>query len=128
MKALVSALCEHVPTVHQGVYTPWTANSELSWVEATLSGPPSSTRIWPSSQTERLPSSTVPGTSASIVVATEQADPVEVEPVGVHGTVTEYGMSSTVAASLPLAPLDRSVIRRLVVSLPAPLAGAWAAA
>jgi len=46
----------------------------------------SSTSTWPSSQIERRPSVTAPGTSASNVVMSAHVAPAVVSAVGVHDT------------------------------------------
>src|SRR3954451_12853780 len=86
-----------------GTNTPCRANSVLSAVAATPSGPPSLTSIWPSAQIARLPSITAPGVIASIVVETEQLAP-GAPAVAVHGTVADSGTSSTVAGSSAPGP------------------------
>ena len=80
---------------------PWRANGMSA---------ASKTWTWPISQTARLPSSIVPGTSESAVVVTAQVAPTAVSAVALHGTANVYGKSATVPASGPAPPLARSVI------------------
>ncbi len=89
---------------------PWSANSVLVVVETTPSGPPSYTSIFPTSQTARFPSETIPGMMASAVVVTEHVDPTVVLPVAAHGTVT-LKVVSPVEGSFSEGWVCRSVTR-----------------
>ena len=62
----------------------------------------------------RLISVTVPGSTASAVVLSEQVEPMVELAVAVHGIVTSNGMSVTVPTSFALGPLRRSVIRSVI--------------
>ena len=77
-------------------------------------GPPSLTRIWSSSQIERLPSLMALGVSASIEVLMLQVEPIAGSEVAVQGSEKRLGSLKfgrvPVAGSSPLAPLWRSVI------------------
>src|SRR3954463_16243724 len=85
-------------------------NGELSAVDATPSGPPSSSRTWPSSQTDRRPSAIAPGVTASAEVETEQIAPTAVSAVAAHGTANAHVNGTAVPWSLGDEPFWRSVI------------------
>jgi hypothetical protein len=94
-------------------------NTVFGVVPTMPSGPPSLMTIWPISTIARLPSLTAPGTAALAEVFAEHVAPMAVLAVATQDALIGYGMSTTVAGSVPppaTVALKWSVIR--IVALP----------